>query len=242
MKLSQRIKPCLYTLATSHKMIWELTLLPLERKVARRDAEFLQQQIPELCQFDQEAKKFQQRLQPFYDDYTSTVSPAIITISLELAACLTMLCQLFRPRTILDLGSGFSSFVFRHYVPDAGIKPTVYSVDESPEWLETTRRFLSKNNLSEENLALWKLFRQKRYRPFDFIFYDLGSLPVRKKLLPQVLPLCRPGGAIVLDDMHVPDYRSYVKRILNDSAIRSFSLRKFTKGRRRLRYALLVTP
>jgi predicted O-methyltransferase YrrM len=153
---------------------------------------------------------------------------------------LTTMCEQVRPRTILDLGSGFSSYVFRRYAHgvEQGEQPVVYSVDESGRWLEKTHAFLRRHELDDPNLSTWSEFQATNPPPFDLVLYDLATLEVRVKLLPAVLNFCRPGGLIVIDDIHVPGYRRAIRRSLDRSAARNFSLRAFT--RKRLRYAYLA--
>ena len=59
------------------------------------------------------------------------------------------ICFQQRPRIILDLGSGFSSAVFRLYMAQQNVQTTVYSVDDDPLWLNKTRDSLKANNLSQ---------------------------------------------------------------------------------------------
>jgi hypothetical protein len=53
-------------------------------------------------------------------------------------------------KRLLDLGSGFSSYVLRAYA--AGVPGAVgWSVDDDPAWLEKTRAFLVSEGLSTEH-------------------------------------------------------------------------------------------
>ena len=58
-------------------------------------------------------------LLPHHQRYVTTVSLPYQAVSLELAALLLSLCRSTRPAVIADLGSGFSSFVFRTYAAEA---------------------------------------------------------------------------------------------------------------------------
>jgi hypothetical protein len=64
-----------------------------------------------------------------------------MSVSVELAVFLDVLCRLIEPDRILDLGSGFSSFVLRRHLAsrDVGVHSVIWSIDDSPEWLEQTR-------------------------------------------------------------------------------------------------------
>src|SRR3977135_3134813 len=54
-------------------------------------------------------------LEPLYARYVESVSSPVWALSLETAAVVHALCSLTRPDAVLDLGSGFSSAVFRLY-------------------------------------------------------------------------------------------------------------------------------
>ncbi|MDP2727812.1 MAG: hypothetical protein Q8P59_09750, partial [Dehalococcoidia bacterium] len=85
----------------------------------------LQRDFPQLRDYRGLARECREKLLPYYGQYTSRVSIDYMAVSLELSAFLMVLCERFRPSSILDLGSGFSSFVFRYYASKATPKPTV---------------------------------------------------------------------------------------------------------------------
>ncbi len=177
---------------------------------------------------------------PYYQDYISRVSIDYMAISLELSAFLLVLCEVFKPGAILDLGSGFSSFVLRYYMSSATPKPIVWSVDDSPEWLERTRTFLMDYKVPSENLSTWSSFAQQRFDNFDLILDDLGVMEVRTATLKKVLTLARPAGIIILDDMHKAEYASYVKQVLHASKCKSYNLIPYTRDKYG-RFSILVT-
>lgn len=74
-------------------------------------------------------------LKPYYDYYIAHVSKADMAMSLELAALVYALCVKKELKNLLDLGSGFSSFVYRLYASThSGVR--VVSVDDDSQWLE----------------------------------------------------------------------------------------------------------
>jgi predicted O-methyltransferase YrrM len=236
-----RLGPYLYLVLHSYNSAWELLLTRSVREKARRDSERLRQRFPALNDYARSAARIRQRLAAEYQDYTSTVSPGTIAISLELAIFLTALCELSRPRAILDLGSGFSSYVFRRYARESGVSPPplVYSIDDSEPWLNQTRRFLQRRDLDPGNLYTWSEFVAREKPAFDLVLQDLGDLGTRLRVLNAVLESCAAGGMMVIDDMHVPGYRRAVLEELNRRGLSHFSLRSFT--RKRMRYSYLVT-
>jgi predicted O-methyltransferase YrrM len=145
-----------------------------------------------------------------------------------------------KPKRILELGSGFNSFVFRYYISNRNQDTTIFTIDDSQEWLDKTGKFLVANNLPNKNLIPWDLFSKQDHGTFDFIFYDFGSMEVRKNTLKDVLALLKQDGVILLDDVHKLDYQSYAKKLLKENGFKCYNLKSFTIDRFG-RYALLAT-
>jgi predicted O-methyltransferase YrrM len=238
----QRIGPYIYSTLHSYNSIWELLLTRSESQNAARDAERLRARFPFLANYPEMAARFRNDLSAHYREYTSTISPDPIAISLELAVFLAVACEATRPRAILDLGSGFSSYVFRSYVKRSGATapPVVYSIDQSTRWLDETRRFLDARGLDSTNLLTWDDFLASDRPPFDLVLQDIADLGTRLEMINRVIGECRPGGMVIIDDMHVPGYRRAVLSELDRRGMSRFSLRAFT--RKRLRYSYLVQP
>ncbi|HET6148902.1 MAG TPA: hypothetical protein VFH68_15300 [Polyangia bacterium] len=236
-----RLAPYLYSIVHSHEMLWELLQLRSERRTAEQDAARLRSRFSFLGSYPSLAGAARQRLSMSYAEYTSTVSPDPIVISLALATFLAVVCDQLRPSSILDLGSGFSSYVFRAYAAGGHAAPAavvVQSVDQSRPWLDKTRAFLDRQHVDSGGLSTWDDFVSRARPTFDLILQDFSTLDVRLEILGMVVEACRPGGIIIIDDMHVPRYRRAVMRELDRRALSYFSLRAFT--RHRLRYAYLV--
>lgn len=100
---------------------------------ANRDKLYLEKKFPQLQGFTERQTAVAKELKPYYEEYTFDVSQEDMAISLELATFLQIFCDIMKPKHILDLGSGFSSFVFRRYKATSQIKPIVWSVDDSQE-------------------------------------------------------------------------------------------------------------
>src|SRR5262245_8408119 len=101
----QRLGPYIYSTIHSYNSIWELLLTRSESRTAARDADRLRERLPFLRDYREAADAARQTLLPHYRQYTSTVSPDPIAISLELAVLLAVFCEAVRPSAILDLGS-----------------------------------------------------------------------------------------------------------------------------------------
>ena len=184
---------------------------------------------------------YRRRIEPFYREYVQNVSSEIMASSPELSVFLLFLCDLLQPSKILDLGSGFSSFLFRFHALNAREKPIVWSVDDSEEWLARTAAFLDSRNLPSGNLTTWEAFSENRKERFDFIFYDLGPFPFRMACLrPMLETMTADHGVVVLDDMHAAEYGLFVRRALKGTRFRPYDAGCYTRDHFN-RFSLLLT-
>lgn len=159
--------------------------------------------IPALALYADRAAAIRTNLYEAHRHYVAEISSARMAISLELACMLWFWCDTFQPRTILDLGSGFSSYVFRTYQARAEQPVQVYSVDDSPEWLEKTAHYLSDKLVSCEHLLSWNaLLEQTEPLHADLILHDLATIPLRAKVLPQLERFSHQGTYLIVDDLH----------------------------------------
>lgn len=178
------------------------------------------------------------RLKPVHADYVDRVSRADMAASLELGAFLCAACKSKKPRRLLDLGSGFSSFVLRSY---ATLNPgvTTVSVDDDGAWLQKTAQFLAHQGLETENLVLLQDFLDARQDPFDLILHDLNFVEVRINYVEAVLDRLAPGGIVIFDDVHKRDYLHPLLKLLSRRPGSCYSLQPVTSdlfGRYALAY------
>jgi predicted O-methyltransferase YrrM len=155
-----------------------------------------------------------------YRRYVTTVSSPAYAISLPLASFLMRLADERRPGRLLDLGSGFSSYVFRRYAAAAGPGVEVYSVDDDASWLAKTRAYLTREGVATENLIEWERLAD-RGTGFDLVLHDLGTVASRFETVPRALELVTPGGLLVLDDLDVTPYRHRIAKLVEDEAVRA---------------------
>ncbi len=163
-------------------------------------------------------------LEEKYSRFVSNVSIPRSAISLQLSCLLLFLCYNLRPTSILDLGSGFSSYVLRCYRRDVDPDCIVCSVDDDPSWLQKTADFLAGENMSTEGLMPWTEFRDAEKGPFDFILHDIGHVVGRVASFSTVVELLAERGTIILDDMHKRHFREPIQGMLGR---RSRSLRRY---------------
>jgi predicted O-methyltransferase YrrM len=176
-------------------------------------------------------------------DYVATVSDSAHAISLELARfILEVACEEHAER-LLDLGSGFSSYVLRAYA--AGVSgAVVWSVDDDPAWLEKTRAYLVSEGVSTEHLYVWSEFltlSDNLAGTFDLVLHDLGTVRSRHGTVRPVLRLVRPTGALVFDDIDVAAYRRHVQSELDAAGTKHVDVRNRTLDARN-RYSWVARP
>jgi predicted O-methyltransferase YrrM len=162
-----------------------------------------------------------------YIDYIFTVSSGEHAISLPLAAFLLTACEALHPHAVLDLGSGFSSYVLRRYAADSTPNVRAVSVDDDRAWLEKTAAFLETAELPRDELVHWSDFGGAEGL-FDLVFYDLGTWSLRLEALSVALQAGAPGALVVLDDLHVRAYRDAVEHELEGAGLAAYDLSRFT--------------
>lgn len=168
-----------------------------------------------------------EELRPVYEYYIKEVSRADMAASLELGTLLLALCRINRWKRLLDLGSGFSSFVLRRHARESP-GSIVFSVDDDPEWLIRTSAFLEAQQLGTGNLLLLDDFLRCDEAPFDCILHDLNFVEVRIQYVHSVLARLAPGGLAIFDDVHKPDYRLLLMKALRREPGKTYSLKPVT--------------
>ncbi len=165
-----------------------------------------------------------------YDEYTRMISTPEMAASFECLSLLDGMCRKESYRKILDLGSGFSSFVFRMYAREQpGVE--VWSVDDDEHWIEKTRAFLEGNGLGNGHLLMIEEFLQWNERDFDLVFVDLNFVDVRRKYIQLAVECCKSGGAIIFDDVHKQEFMFDVLSRSRQLPVRFFDIKSLTLDR-----------
>lgn len=110
--------------------------------------------ISRFCDIEEFERRYEDNrrdLGAAYIDYVFTVSNAVHAISLPLAAFVGSMCDVGSPKAVIDLGSGFSSYVLRRYAAKQPAHVHVTTADDDPSWLEKTRAFLELAGLSVQH-------------------------------------------------------------------------------------------
>lgn len=131
-------------------------------------------------------------------------------ISLQAAEWLWRTLDARRPARILELGSGFSSTLFRTWQQ---VCPPcdVWTTDTEWRWLGATMGELELLGLDTSHCHHQDVFAHlpdaMLHGRFPFVFFDLDDTKTRLRWLSRVLNWLAPGGLLVLDDWHMDHYR-----------------------------------
>lgn len=192
------------------------------------DAGTLKKIIPGLQSRKDLMQAGEQPLRPAYERYVKDISHADMAVSWETACFLYEVASINKSLNILDLGSGFSSYVLRSYVANMNSEARVTSVDDNESWLEKTKSFMESSKLSVERILTWTDFQKNNKGRYDLIFHDLGGMKTRAGSIAFVLTLLTSSGVAVLDDMNEPTYSKAAKSAIKDAGLSYYSARKFT--------------
>jgi predicted O-methyltransferase YrrM len=180
----------------------------LRRHRDRAELTALKRALPALGGIEAAVQSARGQLETAWRTYVTTVSTPVMAASLELSALVLAIARICQPQRILDLGSGFTSYVLRTHAVEGG-SAAVVTVDDDPTWLERSRAFLESHRLPTDEMSSWDEFSASAPPPFQLVVHDLGNMSVRAATLRRVLELTAPDGLLVLDDIHDPKGGSY---------------------------------
>jgi predicted O-methyltransferase YrrM len=166
-------------------------------------------------------------IENYYTEYVNNISRADMAASLELTSFLQGVIKFNNFSRIADLGSGFSSYVFRLIARET---PTTYvcSVDDNENWLDKTREILAGHNLSVKGVMSLADFIKNDERDFDLLLLDLNFVDVRKEYIKLSIERCKQGGMVIFDDVHKPEFMLEVLKQTRNAGVRLYSLKDQT--------------
>ncbi|HVQ36404.1 MAG TPA: hypothetical protein VMS31_02660 [Pyrinomonadaceae bacterium] len=181
-----------------------------------------------LADWLKERESIQAIFEEEYRVYVENISSPVAAVSLELAVFLYFVCVKTQPKVVLDLGSGFSSYVLRRYQQAEAAE--VYSVDDDKLWLDRTQDFLSSHQLSTSNLFLWDdLLRSDIKITADLILHDLGNSGKRVEAFEHLTRFAAPNATLILDDVHKRNIREAATRWIREHDFRYVDLASYTR-------------
>lgn len=193
----------------------------------------LRDAYPHLWPTPAELSRAGARIRHAYQDYVFHVSPAIMAISFETASYILWVAERTDARTATDFGSGFTSYVLRV----AGCVTT--SVDDSPEWLGWTERFLDRYQMTDGKVVS---FDDYTPGPVDLVVYDFAGGEKRNEQMELAVGQIAPGGVCVLDDAHSSVHQAKMHETAAQFRYDLFGLQDLTKDYFGRYAALMVRP
>lgn len=193
-----------------------------EARIEERDTRRLESTHPLLA--PSLLRRWQDALADAHAEYVATMSVANMAASLETCAYIAYLCDTVQPRRVVDVGSGFSSYVLRRYAAnDPAV--SVVSVDHDQDWLAKTREFLASHDLPANDLLSWDEFVAAP-DGYDLAFHDYAHGDLREATMPDVVTRVKPGGLIVFDDAQHSGHRRAMAEAVDKRD--TYSLRRWT--------------
>lgn len=230
-ELNKKLVPIVHAIKTSPNMMMELARIPLHIKRQNKDWKTIIGDFPQLIGFEKELNQLNDLFRTAHNDYVSNYSAPLISMSLNRGAFFYFFCKKLKPKHILDLGTGFSSYIFRYYQKEVNPNAVVYSVDDSKFWLDETKVFLSSYQLPTDNLITLEESKRDKITKYDLIFLDIGDIPLRIQLLPSLIEKVKQGSMLLIDDFHSPHYRKEIETMCTKMDVKCYSLRKVTRTR-----------
>ena len=99
--------------------------------------------------------EFSNDIKDAYEEYGTSVSTKAAAAAFEVCTFLMVACETIKPKSVIDLGSGFSSYVLRKYRQKYLKSMEVYSVDTWEKWLNKSREFARKQSVNIGNYLTW---------------------------------------------------------------------------------------
>lgn len=231
--MNQRIAPLIHSIRTFPSMMYEASLAPLQIIRQERDAKILLKKFPDLVHTNLLDDDCLKNVKQDHHQYISEISAPLISISYKQAQFLLRLVASLSPESILDLGSGFSTYIFALYNKCISAnKVNIVSVDESSFWLKATTDFLAQKHLNVDRVTTYEEYLENNIKgKYEFYFVDIGGFELHLEIIESLLQNSNHDYFIVVDDFHVPNYRSSLKSIVNNNKRTILSLRKFTRTR-----------
>lgn len=129
-------------------------------------------------------------------------------IDLPSALFLLEVCWTERAERVLELGSGFSSWVLREWQRREGPSSEVWTVDDEEPWLlKTVGELKSLKFRTDHCMTYANLQNMPLVEYFDVIFLDMDSTATRVENARKVVEWLKHGGILLMDDWHMEHYR-----------------------------------
>lgn len=164
-----------------------------------------------------------------YVYYITNVSNDKMAVSLETINLLCKLCLFKKPKLVLDLGSGFSTYVIHKLKQLYNLEYNIISVDDSYKWLDKTKDYLDLMGIKDPKIFYIDDFLNQPIKKFDMIFYDLSDMKTRQRLFKIFYDKYKlKDGIVLLDDIHKLRYKSFINLFSITHSVEFISFEKET--------------
>ena len=122
---------------------------------------------------------------------------------------LMKMCYNYKPKRILDTGSGMTSILLRKYNPDA----MVVTVDNNDYWKKKTDELFKRFDVELYNKHVHSLMSDRVFKQypwdekFDMLIHDIGNMDFRLHTLPTFIAYAAESCVALFDNFGVPPYK-----------------------------------
>ena len=173
-----------------------------------------------------ELQEYRKIIEPYHENYIRDFTHPGYAFSLESSALLFWVIARNKPEKILDLGSGFTSFVIRFAKQQLQLNSVCTSIDLEENWLDKTKEFLNLHAIQHDCLELFSMSDVNLNASYNLIVSD--SSGDRTSILETYLPNLAENGIVILDDMHSHRLRKEAREVGIKFGLKYRSLYKFT--------------
>ena len=189
--------------------------------------------IPELIDivFNSKSELYKNEIKKAYHRYVTTVSVDYMAASFECCIFLMVLYEAIKPKMVLDLGSGMSSYALRYFKKNYAEASSVWSIDSTKKWLSKSKIFVENFGLNTDNFKTWDEIANDTTK-FDLIFFDIDNNKKRINYIPTVLNnFVTENSFIMFDDMHKGGLRRDINTVLSGYEHKKIDIKKYTLDR-----------
>jgi SAM-dependent methyltransferase len=159
-------------------------------------------------------RPYVQALMEPYIDYCRNVSRFGMPVSIQTAALFAYVCCETKATRILDLGSGFTSYI-SHVLSDEAV-----SVDDSREWLDRTGSFLDGYKVGSDGLMLWDDWQASPGGPYQVVIHDFASGATREASMSTAVQVLAERGVVIFDDANHETHHAEMLRVADAAGLR----------------------
>jgi len=178
--------------------------------------------------FNSKHKLYKNEIKNAYNEYVNKVSVDYMAASFECCIFLMVMYDVIKPKMVLDLGSGMSSYALRYFKKNYHKNSCIWSIDSNDKWLDKSKVFVKKFGLNTDNFRVWSDISNDTTK-FDLIFFDIDRNKRRFNYIPTVLDnFMTKDSFIVVDDMHKGGLVKDISRILSKYEYKQMDIKKYT--------------